>query len=228
MHPYTITEDGKNWELLPSISLNQYKVCEGIMILAAPPNRAGGLPIYMREPQADQWTYAEVREEFEVPQLVMASDSESESEESDDEDDLTDIDPEDKWHVEKIVDHKADEKGVTKYRIRWRGYDHRSDSHKTEEQLEGCMELLEEYRLTLADGMPDTESMMITMAAIEEDMECMRANLVKAQTMVMQYEMQPPENQMLNQDQVCFMAGHDMLDDSRELTMGVTEIFRAK
>ena len=38
VHPYTITEDGLNWELLPSISLNQYKVCEGIMILAAAPN----------------------------------------------------------------------------------------------------------------------------------------------------------------------------------------------
>ena len=61
--------------------------------------------MHLREPQADQWTYAEVRAEFEVPHLVMASDSESESEESGDEDELTDIDPKDEWHVEKIVDH---------------------------------------------------------------------------------------------------------------------------
>ena len=104
-----------------SMSLNKFKICEGVMILASPPGKYGGVPMEFRKPSEGEMTYAEVREEFFKPYLVQSdSDSGDDSDSGEEE--------EEEYEVEKIVSHRILSDGTVKYRVRWKGYDYRSDS----------------------------------------------------------------------------------------------------
>ena len=111
------------------MSLNKFKICEGVMILASPPGKYGGVPMEFRKPSEGEMTYAEVREEFFKPYLVQSdSDSGDDSDSGEEE--------EEEYEVEKIVSHRILSDGTVKYRVRWKGYDYRSDSYRTEEQMQ--------------------------------------------------------------------------------------------
>ena len=89
-----------------------------------------------RSPSAGEMTYAEVREEFFKPTLAQSDSDSGDDSGSEDEE-------EEEYEVEKIVSHRILNDGTVKYRIRWKGYDYRSDSYMTEEQLKDCIELLD-------------------------------------------------------------------------------------
>ena len=112
----------------------------------------------------DEMTYAEVREEFFIPYLV-APDSDS------DDDSDSEEEEEEAWEIEKIVSHRILSNRTVKYRVRWKGYDSRSDRYRTEEQMQGCLKMLDEYKEAQGDGIPNTDQMMVAMAAIEEDIQ---------------------------------------------------------
>jgi hypothetical protein len=50
------------------------------------------------------------------------------------------------WEVEKIVDHKRSKNGRYRFLVRWLGYGPEDDSWLSENDLEDCQEILEEYR----------------------------------------------------------------------------------
>ena len=221
VHPFTTTEDGRNWEILPSLSLNRFKMCEGVMILAAPPGKYGGVPMEFRNPSAGEMTYAEVREEFFKPPLAQSDSDSGDDSGSEDEE-------EEEYEVEKIVSHRILSDGTVKYRVRWKGYDYRSDIYRTEEQLQDCLELLDDYKEAQGDGMPTTDHMMIAMAAIEKDLQQLKLDAEEdIQHLMMsaiRFEDGKVQQLAIDEHQVCHMAGSALLEDEPSLAMGVTEV----
>ena len=221
VHPFTTSEDGKNWEILPSLSLNKFKMCEGVMILASPPGKYGGIPMEFRKPSEGEMTYAEVREEFFIPYLVEPdSDSEGDSDSEEEE--------EEEWEIEKIVSHRILGDGTVKYRVRWKGYDSRSDRYRTEEQMQGCIKMLDEYKEAQGDGIPTTDQMMVAMAAIEKDIQQLKVDAEEdIEHMVMSaimFEDGQVQQGTITEHQACYMTGSDLLEDEPDLAMGVTEV----
>ena len=205
------------------MSLNKFKICEGVMILASPPGKYGGVPMEFRKPSEGEMPYAEVREEFFKPYLVQSdSDSGDDSDSGEEE--------EEEYEVEKIVSHRILSDGTVKYRVRWKGYDYRSDSYRTEEQMQGCIELLDDYKEAQGDGIPTTDYniMMIAMAAIEKDIQQLKLDAeedVKHMTMsAIRFEDGEAQQLTIDEHQACYMAGSDLLEDEPSLAMGVTEV----
>jgi hypothetical protein len=52
------------------------------------------------------------------------------------------------YEVEKIVEERR-EKGITLYRVRWKGYDAEDDTWQTARDLRNAPDLLREWRLQL-------------------------------------------------------------------------------
>jgi chromobox protein 5 len=55
------------------------------------------------------------------------------------------IDDEQQWNVERILDENR-KRGKSKFLVRWEGWTPEHDSWEPEENLDGCRELIEEYR----------------------------------------------------------------------------------
>ena len=193
-------------------------VCEGVMILASPPGKFGGVPMEFRQPSEDQMTYQEVRNQFELHELISESDSDqSESEEEGD----------DEYEIEMIVSHRIVNDGTIKYRVRWMGYDYRSDNYKTEEELQGCQQLLEEYKQAQGDGIPDPGKMMTAMSNIEEGIRELKRTTEEYEVMVMavvEFEDEQVQVSLISEYQATYMAGSDMLEDEQIRAMSVTEV----
>ena len=188
------------------------------MILASPPGKFGGVPMEFRQPSEDQMTYQEVRNQFELHELISESDlDQSESEEEGD----------DEYEIEMIVSHRILNDGTIKYRVRWMGYDYRSDNYKTEEELQGCQQLLEEYKQAQGDGIPDPGKMMTAMSNIEEGIRELKRTTEEYEVMVMavvEFEDEQVQVSLISEYQATYMAGSDMLEDEQIRAMSVTEV----
>ena len=50
-----------------SKSINQYKACPGVAILATPPGKPGPVPMYFRQPQEGELAYEQAKKLFADP-----------------------------------------------------------------------------------------------------------------------------------------------------------------
>ena len=216
--PFTTSEDGLHWEVLPSKSINQYKACPGVAILATPPGKPGPVPMDFRQPQEGELTYEQAKELFADPDPDPGALSEEEDEEE-------------YAEVEKIVQHEIGDDGQIQYQVRWKGYDHTWDSWRTKKGL-GCPELLNEYVDKVMRGEPETDhgAIMATLDTMQLDLEMVMANLeaemTKAQHQLeeltqvcMVYERGAPTVQDTSQYQTAFFVGEGMMDEP-EPSMG--------
>ena len=126
-----------------------------------------------------------------------------------------------------IVSHRILNDGTIKYRVRWMGYDYRSDNYKTEEELQGCQQLLEEYKQAQGDGIPDPGKMMTAMSNIEEGIRELKRTTEEYEVMVMavvEFEDEQVQVSLISEYQATYMAGSDMLEDEQIRAMSVTEV----
>ena len=214
--PFTTTEDGHHWEVLPSRSINQYRACPGVAILVTPPHKAGPVAMDFRNPQDGEMSYAQVKKMFSDPDPVPEQESD---------------DDEESAEVEKIVDHVVKEDAEIEYKVRWKGYDHTWDSWRTKEELGDCQTIMNDYMERIIKDEPETDGeAMAALDTMEIDMELAMANLESEMseshkmlgelTMAcMVFEKGTPDTLEISQYQAAHFVGDSMLDEE-DLSMG--------
>ncbi len=64
---------------------------------------------------------------------------------------------EETFEVERIVDHKK-EKGKFQYFVKWNGYDESENTWEHEKNLQGCPEILADYKQLMLEDEPEVAS----------------------------------------------------------------------
>ena len=144
VHPIAYDIKTGSWTILPSQSVCQYRIIAGCMPLLTTEDAI--IKDYSGQTEdLSILTYEEVLKKF--PAL-----------DSIDEDSESEADPDPKpvkagdWEIEKIIEHKEIAEDDYDYCVRWKGWSPEWDTWHSQENLEGCQKIIEDYWKRLTEG----------------------------------------------------------------------------
>ena len=151
VHPISPNSDRTGWIILPSTSVNQYKVISGYYVLTYTPDHKGQ-PVTVNE--IEHMTYEQVQEWLDSVNV----DSENESE-------LQDGTEE----VECILDHADHGGGELDFKVRWVGHNDSFDTWHNAEDLVDCEALIKDYCDQLSTPVSEPDQIIAFISQIDDN-----------------------------------------------------------
>ena len=145
-HPIIYNPKTEDWAIMPSQSVCQYTLIAGCMPLLS----TGDITIKDYSAQTEDLnilTYEEALKQF-TPMETIDEDSETEA----------DPDPDPSpgkggdWEIEKIIEHLEVDEDDYDYMVRWKGWGPEGDTWHSQDNLEGCTKLIDDYWQRLTEG----------------------------------------------------------------------------